>query len=79
MIWCHLHDFDGALPLNWASQLGGRAYAVAPAVPYALMAVFWLLARMLSGAIRLDRPVNEQEPPTLADVFAGVGFARSCG
>jgi MFS family permease len=56
--------------------LGGLAYAVAPAVPYAVMAVFWLLAGMLNGAIRLDRPVTAKEPPTLGDVFAGVGFVR---
>jgi MFS family permease len=56
--------------------LGGLLYAAAPGVPYAVMAVFWLLAGMLSGAIRLDRPVDTKEPPTLADVFAGVGFVR---
>jgi MFS family permease len=56
--------------------LGGLAYAVAPAVPYAVMAAFWLLAGMLNGAIRLDRPVTAKDPPTLADVFAGVGFVR---
>ena len=56
--------------------LGGLAYAVAPGVPYAVMAVFWLLAGMLNGAIRLDRPVTAKEPPTLAALFAGVGFVR---
>ena len=40
------------------------------------MAVFWLLAGMLNGAIRLDRPVTAKEPPTLAALFAGVGFVR---
>jgi MFS family permease len=56
--------------------LGGLVYAVSPAVPYALMAVFWLLASVLNGAIRLDRPVTAKEPPTLASVFAGVQFVR---
>jgi MFS family permease len=56
--------------------LGGLAYAVAPGVPYSLIAVFWLLAGMLNGAIRLDRPVSAQPPPTLAALFAGVGFVR---
>jgi len=56
--------------------LGGLAYAVAPGVPYAVMAAFWLLAGMLNGAIRLDRPVTAKEPPTLAALFAGVGFVR---
>jgi len=56
--------------------LGGLAYAVAPGAPYAVMAVFWILAGMLNGAIKLDRPVTAKEPPTLAAVFAGVGFVR---
>jgi hypothetical protein len=56
--------------------LGGLAYAVAPGAPYAAMAVFWLLARTLNGAIRLRRPVTAKEPPTLAALFAGVGFVR---
>jgi MFS family permease len=56
--------------------LGGLAYALGPAVPYALIALFWLLAGLLNGAIRLDRPVSAQPPPTLAALFAGVGFVR---
>ena len=56
--------------------LGGFAYAVAPGVPYAMMAVFWLLAGMLNGAIKLDRPVTAKEPPTLDTLFAGVRFVR---
>jgi len=56
--------------------LGGLAYALAPWAPYALMALGWLLAGVLSGAIRLDRPVSPREPPTFADLFAGVGFVR---
>ena len=56
--------------------LGGLAYAASPDVPYAAMAVFWLLAAMLNGAIRLERPVTAKEPPSLATLFAGVGFVR---
>jgi MFS family permease len=56
--------------------LGGLAYAVSPGVPYAVMAVFWLFAALLIGAIRLDRPVTAKEPPTFAALFAGVGFVR---
>jgi MFS family permease len=56
--------------------LGGAAYAVAPGAPYAVMAVFLLLAGMLNGAIKLDRIVTAKEPPTLAALFAGVGFVR---
>jgi MFS family permease len=56
--------------------LGGVAYALAPGAPYAFMAVFWLLAALLNGAIKLDRPVVAKEPPTLSALFAGVGFVR---
>jgi MFS family permease len=56
--------------------LGGLAYAVTPAMPYAVMAVFWLLAGALNGAIKLDRPATAKESPTLASLFAGVGFVR---
>jgi MFS family permease len=59
-----------------APALGGLAYAVAPGVPYALMAVFWLLAGMLNGSIRLNQPVAAKEPPTFAALFAGVEFVR---
>jgi len=56
--------------------LGGVVYAIAPAAPYAIMTGCWLLAGLLSGAIRLDRPVETKEPPTFATLFAGVGFVR---
>jgi MFS family permease len=56
--------------------VGGLAYAVAPRVPYALMAIFWLAASMLNGAIALDRPVSTKGPPMLGTVFAGVRYVR---
>lgn len=57
--------------------LGGFAYAVDPAVPYGLMAVFWLIGGILNGAIRLDRPPGERPAPRLGDLFAGIRFVRS--
>jgi MFS family permease len=57
--------------------LGGLAYAVAPALPYALMAGLWVLAGALNGAIALQRQAVSKEPPTLAALFAGVAFVRS--
>lgn len=57
--------------------LGGLVYVLNPGAPYLMMAVFSLLAGFLSGAIKLDRPVVIKDPPTLAAVFAGVGFVRS--
>jgi hypothetical protein len=56
--------------------LGGIVYAISPAVPYALMAVFWLLGGALNGAISMDRPVQPKDPPSLGALFAGVGFVR---
>jgi MFS family permease len=68
----------GAFQIGMISgpALGGLAYAVAPATPYAMMAVFWFFAAALNGALRLDRPVSVKEPPTFAALFAGVGFVR---
>lgn len=57
--------------------IGGLAYAVAPALPYALMAGFWLAGAVLVGAIKSDRAPVKNEPPTLARLFAGFGFVRN--
>jgi MFS family permease len=59
-----------------APALGGLAYAISPGLPYAVMAVFLLVAGGLSGAIRPDQPLEIKEPPTFAALFAGVGFVR---
>jgi MFS family permease len=56
--------------------LGGFAYAVTPGAPYAAMAVFWLLAGLLNGAIRPERRSAADEPPSFAALFDGVGFVR---
>ena len=56
--------------------LGGLAYGISPGAPYAIMAVFWLLAGILSGMLSLRGPVEAKEPPTLGALFAGVGFVR---
>jgi MFS family permease len=57
--------------------VGGLAYIAGPAVPYAIIAGFWLLAAILNGAIRLQQRLGTaKEPPTLAALFAGVGFVR---
>jgi MFS family permease len=56
--------------------LGGVAYAIAPGAPYAVMAMFSLLAGTLNGMIRLQGPVIAKEPPTFAALFAGVRFVR---
>jgi MFS family permease len=56
--------------------LGGFAYALSPGVPYSIIALSWLLAGILSGAIQLDQPVRGKEPPTLEALFAGIGFVR---
>jgi MFS family permease len=56
--------------------VGGLVYAASPGAPYAVMAAFWFLSGLLNGAIELAGPVPEKEPPTLASLFAGVGFIR---
>jgi MFS family permease len=58
-------------------MIGGIAYVMSPGAPYVLMAVFWMLASLLNGSIKLDRPVVAKEPPTFAALFAGVGFVRN--
>jgi hypothetical protein len=56
--------------------LGGLAFAVTPWAPYAMMAVFSLLAAILTGAIKPDRPLIENKAPTPGSLFAGVDFVR---
>lgn len=57
--------------------LGGIAYALAPGLPYATMAAFWLVAAGLTGAIWIARAIEAKEPPTLNALFDGVRFVRS--
>jgi MFS family permease len=54
--------------------LGGIAYALSPAVPYAAMGCLWLIGTILIGAIVLARSVEAREPPTLDALFDGVRF-----
>jgi MFS family permease len=56
--------------------LGGLLYAFSPGLPYAAMAGGWVVASIMNGAMRMDRPVAAKEPPTLRSLFAGVGFVR---
>jgi MFS family permease len=57
--------------------IGGLAFAISPQAPYAIMAVLWVIASVLNGAIQMDRPVAPKEPPSFASLFAGVGFVRA--
>lgn len=57
--------------------IGGLAYGVSPALPYAIMTVFWIIASILNGAIVLDRPVAPRESPTAGALFAGAHFVRN--
>lgn len=57
--------------------LGGVAYAISPALPFAVMAVFWFLAAALNGAIKVRGAESAKEPPTFEALFAGVKFVRS--
>jgi MFS family permease len=64
--------------------LGGIAYAFAPSLPYAIMAVFWLLGTAFAGVIRVMQAENQvqdaapkKDQATPDDLFAGVRFIRS--
>jgi MFS family permease len=56
--------------------IGGFAYALAPAVPYAAMTLFWLVAAVLNGAIKRESPESDKPQPALGDLFAGIAFVR---
>jgi MFS family permease len=57
--------------------LGGLAYVVSPALPYAMMVAFCLSGAILMGAIRLTQPAAVRDAATQADLFAGVRFVRA--
>lgn len=57
--------------------IGGFAYAAGSAVPYGIMAVFWLLGSLLNGAIRLERRPGARPSPRLSELLAGIRFVRS--
>ena len=57
--------------------VGGFAYAISPALPFAMMAAFWSAAALMSGAIRVRVLAADKEPPTWKSLFAGVAFVRS--
>lgn len=55
--------------------LGGFIYALSPGAPYMIAGLFWLLAALANGAIKLDRPVAVKAPP-LEGLFDGIKFVR---
>ena len=54
--------------------LGGFAYAVTPSMPYLIMAVFWVIGAVMTGAIRLKQPATTTQASSPDDLFAGVKF-----
>ncbi len=57
--------------------LGGIAYAVSPSLPYAIMVVFWLIAAICAGAVRLVHPAAPKRAATPDDLYGGVRFIRN--
>ena len=57
--------------------LGGIAYAVSPGLPYAIMVVFWLIAAICAGAVRLVQPAAPKGAATPGDLYGGVRFIRN--
>jgi MFS family permease len=66
----------GQLATITGPALGGLAYAVSPALPYAMMVAFCLSGVILMGGIRLTQPAAVRDAATPADLFAGVRFVR---
>jgi MFS family permease len=56
--------------------LGGFAYAISPGLAYAIMVLFWLMAALFTGAIRVTQAAVEKDSATPSDIFAGVRFIR---
>jgi MFS family permease len=56
--------------------LGGLAYAIAPSLAYAIMAIFCLLAAIFMLAIRSRQPAAVKDTAASDDIFAGVRFIR---
>ena len=57
--------------------IGGFAFAIAPSLPYAIIAVFLALAAIFMGAIRAAQPAVAKDSATSGDLFAGVKFVRN--
>ena len=56
--------------------LGGIAYAISPALPYAMMVAFWLIAAICAGALKLVQAAAPKGTATPGDLFAGIRFIR---
>jgi MFS family permease len=67
----------GQLATITGPAIGGLVFAILPAAPFAIMALFWLLAALAAAAIQLERSVKPTEPPTFSELFAGIGFVRN--
>jgi MFS family permease len=57
--------------------LGGFAYAVAPGLPYGVMALFMLLGAVLTGGITTIAQAPAKNSVASDDLYAGVRFVRS--
>jgi MFS family permease len=57
--------------------LGGIAYAISPALPYAIMVAFWLTAAICAGAVKLVQAAAPKGTASPGDLFAGIGFVRN--
>jgi len=66
----------GQLATITGPAIGGLVFAIAPAAPFAIMTLFWLLAGLAAAAIQLERTVKPTEPPTFSELFAGISFVR---
>jgi MFS family permease len=56
--------------------LGGFVYGFSPGTVYCAIGALWVLAALLIGGIRTDRPTEDRPPPTPGAIFAGWVFVR---
>lgn len=64
----------GQLATITGPALGGFAYAVAPGLPYLIMAGCWLIGGILMGAVMLEHRPAETASPDSDDLYAGFKF-----
>jgi MFS family permease len=55
---------------------GGFAYAISPGLPYTIMVLFFLLAALIIGAIKVTQSAAPKGTASPGDLFAGVTFIR---
>src|ERR1700759_1482996 len=72
-----LSSGSGQLATVTGPALRGIAYAISPALPYAIMVAFWLIAAICAGALKLVQAGAPRGAATPGDLFGGITFVRN--